>query len=233
MSTQFAQYKLWRCLLVAAATLIVVLAMAGCSGAQPAATPTNTPVPPTPTTIPPKILLIMLEKSNDMELMLTDEVGVMISMLEDAGYKVIVASASGQPLVGGAKTVRPDMKLADVRVDDYAGIIVPCMSTAFEDKPSEAIEIVRKAVALGKPVAAQNSGVGILSDAGVMKGKQFAVGADFVNMVPGGIYKGTGVVQDGLIITSGTCPRLAQITGLPDKTSELTQKFIDILASRR
>ena len=30
--------------------------------------------------------------------MLTKEVGVMVDMLEKAGYKVVVASASGQPI---------------------------------------------------------------------------------------------------------------------------------------
>jgi hypothetical protein len=59
MSTRFTQQKLWRCLLVATAILIVGLAAVGCGGAQPAAEPTraapptNTPVPPTNTPIPP------------------------------------------------------------------------------------------------------------------------------------------------------------------------------------
>jgi hypothetical protein len=59
MSNRFTQQKLWHCLLVAAALLIVSLAVVGCGGAQPAAAPTeaapptNTPAPPTATPVPP------------------------------------------------------------------------------------------------------------------------------------------------------------------------------------
>ena len=67
--------------------------------------------------------------------MLTKEVGVMVSMLEKAGYKVVVASASGQPITGGATTLKPDLKLADVKVDDYAGFMFPCMAVDMELPP--------------------------------------------------------------------------------------------------
>ena len=40
-----------------------------------------------------------------MELMLTKEVAVMVGMLEKAGYKAVVASASGKPITGGATTL--------------------------------------------------------------------------------------------------------------------------------
>jgi hypothetical protein len=53
MSTRFIHQKLWRYLLVAAALLIVGLAVAGCSGGQPAVAPTATPAPPTDTPVPP------------------------------------------------------------------------------------------------------------------------------------------------------------------------------------
>lgn len=47
----------------------------------------------------------------------------------------------------------------------------------------------------------------------------------------GGIYKGTGVVQDGNIITPGTRPYIARDTGRTDGTPELTKKLIDALAA--
>ena len=37
-----------------------------------------------------------------------------------------------------------------------------------------------------------------------------------------GIYSGRGVVQDGNIMTSGTCPMMAKMTGYKDGTAELT-----------
>jgi len=160
--------------------------------------------------------------------MLTNELGVMISMLEEAGFQVVVASASGQPFVGPTTTVETDLKLADVKVADYVGFILPCMGQAIPGPvPPEAVEIVREAVAEGKPVAAQCGSVEILQPAGVLKGKKYAYIYDRFSE---GIYSGTGVVQDGNIITSGTCSLMAKLAGRPDGTPELTQKLIDSLA---
>ena len=165
--------------------------------------------------------------------MLNKEVGVMVSMLEAAGYEPVVASASGQPIVAGATTLTSDMKLADVKVDDYVGFVFPCMAVPMDPPmpPPEALEIAKQAVAQGKPVAAQVGGVATLGMAGVLDGKQFALFGEMASLVPKGIRKGMGVVQDGNIITSGVCPFLAKAFGFQDGTSELTQKFIDALAA--
>jgi hypothetical protein len=48
-------------------------------------------------------------------------------------------------------------------------------------------------------------------------------------LIPEGIYDGTGVVQDGQVITSGTCPHQARPTGSPDGTAELTKKLIEAI----
>ena len=183
------------------------------------------------TLAPKQVLLVAQEQSEDMELMLTKEVGVMVSMLEKAGYKVVVASASGQSITGGTTALKPDLKLADVKVDDYAGLVLPCMAVPDDWEPSpELVAIIEQAVAQGKPVAAQVAGVVTLAAAGGVNGKQYAFMEDLGAYFPEGVYKGTGVVQDGNIITSGTCPRMARETGRTDGTPELTQKFIDSLA---
>lgn len=57
-----------------------------------------------------------------------------------------------------------------------------------------------------------------------MSGKHYALGyARFKD----GIYGGTGVVRDGGIVTPGTCPSRARLTGRADGTAELTQKLIE------
>ena len=76
-------------------------------------------------------------------------------------------------------------------------------------------------MAQGKPVAAQVGGVVTLAAAEVLNGKQFAFLEDPGAYMPGGIYKGTGVVQDGNIITSGTCPYMAKDDGL-ERTEPLS-----------
>jgi hypothetical protein len=43
-----------------------------------------------------------------------------------------------------------------------------------------------------------------------------------------GIYSGKGVVVDGNVITSGSCPHIASAES-PDGTTTLTEKFIEMV----
>jgi putative intracellular protease/amidase len=180
-----------------------------------------------------KILMVVKEgPSLDLELMLTAEVEVMRNILESSGFEVVVASSSGQPLVAGGTTVTPDIRLADADMDDYAGIILPCMATEDEASFPEAEALVREAVVAGKPVAAQTGSVITLARAGVLMGKKFAYPDDMVAGVPefaGMNHAGQGVVRDGLVFTSGICPYMAREQGIEDGTQALTGAFIEKL----
>lgn len=177
------------------------------------------------------LLILKEEESSDRELMLTKEVGVMVDMLQKASFKVVTASDSGQPLAGAATTIKPDMKLADVKVEEYAGVIIPCMATGFISPSSAASEIIKKAADLGIPIAAQFSSVGYLYEIGILDGKQFAMASEIAAYAPKAIWKGEGIVQDGNIITSSICPYRASQGAGPDGTPELTRMFIDTLKS--
>ena len=182
-----------------------------------------------------KVLMIVKDDSTEAELMLTKEVGVMTDMLEQAGFEVVVANASGQPMVAGTATVKADLKLDDVNVADYSGVIIPCMGIGLEaETPAaeapKAAAIVEAAMAEGKPVAAQVASVLILADAGALAGKTYAFpskeGAETHSSLKEATYSGNGVVQDGKVITSGVCPLAAKNRGLEDGTPELTKAFI-------
>jgi putative intracellular protease/amidase len=184
------------------------------------------------TLIPPKnqVLIILPEQSEDMDYMLTNEVGVMMDMLTKAGFKVVTASDSGQPLGSGNTALKPDLKIADVKVENYVGLIDPCLARPLEVASSpETLAIIKDAVAQGKVIAGQLGGVYEFYQAGVLKGKQYAYVEDNSSYFPDSIYKGEGIVQDGKIITGGVCPEMAKLTGKTDTTAELTQKFIDVL----
>jgi putative intracellular protease/amidase len=173
----------------------------------------------------PQVLLLLREGSHDVEFMLTWEVGVMVKMLKAAGLAVVVASASGRTVGRHAMKLKPDLKLAEVRVADYAGIILPSMAVGLTIPVNpKAIGIVRKAVAGNRVVAAQHGSVVVLQRAGVLKKKKYAFER---RVFSEGVYAGTGVIQDGNLITSGTCPYLARETGRPDGTLELTRLLID------
>lgn len=194
----------------------------------------------------PKVLLIPREGySADIQLMLDKEVGVMRRMLMFAGFKVEVATASGRPIVSPTMDLKPDMILANVKKEDYVGFIMPCMAVGGIPGPPvapEAVELVKYAVAEGKPVAAQFGSTIILAQAGVLKGKKYAFFSDPLKPTPyrkitdprftDAIYSGRGVVQDGKIFTSSTCPMIEKVTGFPDGTAELTQMFIDELKKK-
>ena len=180
----------------------------------------------------PKVLLFIRKGTcYDTELMLAQEVGVMTSMLEEAGFEVIVATASGEPIKAQTTELIPDLKLAYVKVNDYVGIIMPCMAKgavpSWHASPQE-ISLVKEAVAQGKPIAAQQGAIIILAEAGVLVGKKYTYYFDPEwgnNSFVGAIYSGVGVIQDGNIITSSNCPYLA----FGDGTSELTKLFIETI----
>ena len=180
----------------------------------------------------PKVLLFIRKGTpHRIELMLKEEVGVMTSMLEEADFEVIVATASGEPIKAQTTKLIPDLKLADVKVNDYLGIIMPCMAKgavpSWHASPEE-ISLVKEAVAQGKPIAAQQGAIIILAEAGVLVSKKYTYYFDPErgnNSFVGAIYSGVGVIQDGNIITSSNCPYLA----FGDGTSELTKLFIETI----
>jgi len=194
-----------------------------------------------------KVLLIPREgESANLDFMLKREVGVMTDLLQKAGFKVVVANVSGQPLEGIINKLKPDLKLSEVKVDDYAGVIMPCMAVGlFPGPPASpvAVSIVKQAVEKGKPVAAALGSVYILAEAGALKGKRYAFADDPFIELPrirkkdlrfeGAIYSGMGVVRDGRIITSGVCPTTEGWLGRPDFTPELTAAFIAELGRKK
>jgi putative intracellular protease/amidase len=194
--------------------LLVLSFLAGCAQvAQPQALNAAAPGK--------QVLFLVQDHSTDTYYMITHEFNVMKDMLEKASYKVVVATTSDQPVKGTSQVLTPtvqtreaqiipDLKVADVHVGDYAGIMAPCMASSLPSMDAKSQSIVRETVTAGKRLAAPQSTAVRLSAAGVFKGKEFAIPEGREWAVPGGIYKGAGVVQDGKIITSGTCPWMAR-----------------------
>jgi putative intracellular protease/amidase len=181
----------------------------------------------------PKVLLFMrnAEKVGDLEYMLKKEVGVMKDTLEKSGYMVVVATLNGSSFTAGSTTVKADIKLADAKIADYAGFILPCLSVPSYPAPPEispeAIALVQNAVSAGKPVAAQTGSLWTLAKAGLLKGKKYAYAMEEKNaLFAEATFAGTGVVKDGLIHTSGYCPYMALKMNVKDGTEQLTLAFV-------
>lgn len=188
---------------------------------------------------PRKVLLILpnVVDPNYSDTVLNKEVSVMKSMLENAGFKVVAATTDGLPIKSSTVTFTPDLKLSNVKVDDYVGVIIACMASGEPTpKPPEAVLIVKQAITKGKPMAASHSSVTILAEAGVLADKRYAFRMDAYprySGFAGAIYGGVGVVQDGNIITCGVCPQISGEYILPDCTTDLTQAFITALTPKK
>lgn len=183
-----------------------------------------------------KVLIIIKEYyiSTGTQSMSTNEAILMKQTLENAGFDVDIASASGRKFLIGRVTLESDYKLGEVNVDNYSGFMFTCSSLrmnissdlsqvpAFGEtysKPEE-VAIAKKIVDSGKLIAAQQKGVVVLAEAGVLKGKKYSYTRDL--QVDDAIYGGQDVVKDGNIMTSSFCP----YHGPKDQTVELTKALI-------
>ena len=188
----------------------------------------------------PKVLLFMrnAQTSGDLEYMLKKEVGVMKDTLEKAGYKVVVATLDGSSFSAGSTTMKADIKLSDANLADYAGFILPCLAVPSYPAPPEvspeAIALVQAAISAGKPVAAQTGSLWTLAEAGVLKGKKYAYAMEEKSpQFAGATFAGTGVVRDGLVITSGICPYMELKAKMKDGTEEVTLALIKAMKEKR
>lgn len=178
-----------------------------------------------------KVLIVLRDGSSQLEYMLTNEVGTMQQLIKQAGFYPVIASTSGEMITAGLVTMKPDLKVSDVNLDEYEGIIIPCLTV--DSAPSDVMELAKSAAEKNKPIAAQAGGVVTLATAGLLNGKKYCLNMDasgnpdFKN----GVYSGTGVIKDGNIITSGICPWLAKETGKPDGTPQLIQTLMEVIKS--
>jgi len=175
----------------------------------------------------PRKVLLVVRGSNNIDLMLPRELVVMIDTLKMAGFQPIVASLWGGDLVSRTVTVKSDLKFASVRVSDYVAVVLPCMAAGEPGFiPDEAVKIAKDAAAAGKPIAAQRSGLYILSKAGLLKGRTYAYPS---NDFPEGTRGRDPVVRDGNIITAAFCPNSVLPTGQSDTTVAMIKKLIESL----
>lgn len=183
-----------------------------------------------------KVLLYIEDNSHDLGFMLTHEVGKMKQILEQNGFKVDIASLTGELLKTDSVTIQPDYRLSEVNIKNYEGFIIPCMATNDSIVTPEERNFVQAVVKINKPLAAQTGAILILAKAGVLDGKKYTFAEENIDGLKeefkNGIYSGTGVVKDGNIITSAICPMMAKVTGKPDGTTELTNLLVQAMKSQ-
>jgi putative intracellular protease/amidase len=167
-----------------------------------------------------QILMIAREVSEDMEFMIKNEVQPMLNQIREGGYSIIIATESGKELTAHAQRLVPDLRLDDVKIADYCGVIVPCMMVGYlkDSVPKAAVELIKQAYEADLPIAAQNSNE-LLTPAGLTKAKKVAYSA--------------GVVVDGNLITSWNCPATALDNKKPIDTEKLVAEFLNAVERYR
>jgi len=183
------------------------------------------------------VLMFVRDGSRDLPLMLEDEVLVMKNMLEAEGYKVVLVTSDGEDLEAGGIELEVDYKLADVSMDNYGAIALPCMAPPI-GSPLEAsvVKLVEEAAASDKPIAAARGSVAFVAEAGALKNKRFAFASkDRLSALPSfedGTFVDIALQRDGSLSTSGICPLAAKLLEKPDGTADLTRSFIQTLQDR-
>ncbi|MFH1820862.1 MAG: DJ-1/PfpI family protein [Methanobacteriota archaeon] len=146
-------------------------------------------------------MIIAPENFRDEELLHTKE------ELDKAGVETSIASTKTTEAKGmlGVK-VTPDIKLVQVKVDDYDAVVfVGGSGSAAYFKDDCALSIAREASKRGKKVCAICIAPVVLANAGLLKGKRATVfPGDYVKDIvnKGAAYTGKPVEVDGNVITA-------------------------------
>ncbi|MBU1862461.1 MAG: DJ-1/PfpI family protein [Candidatus Omnitrophica bacterium] len=146
------------------------------------------------------VMIIAPIEFRDEELFETREV------LEAAGVAVTIASTITSECIGMLKgSVKPDMLIMDVRVNDFdAFILVGGIGSSCYWNDSIMHKIIIDAVALNKVVGAICIAPVTLAYAGVLEGKRVTCWKSEQGKIvsKGAIYTGARVTYDGNIITA-------------------------------
>ena len=131
--------------------------------------------------------------------------------LKKAGATIHVATLDGQPIKGWDKddwgnTVDADLKISDVKVDDYIALVLPGgqINPDLLRVEKDAVQVVRDFVTSDKIVAAICHAPWLLIEAGVIKGREatsyHSIRTDMENA--GAKWEDSEIAIDNGIITS-------------------------------
>lgn len=177
----------------------------GCSGGRPVQAPAAS------TGGAGKVLFVVAPSDfRDEEYDLPREI------LEDKGYRVMVASTSRQIVRGTfGLEVKPDLTLSEAKGAEFAAVIfVGGNGAKIYFKDAEAHRLAREACDAGRVVGAICIAPGILAEAGLLEGKQCTAYPSVKELLraKGAVYSGEEVVVDGRIVTANG-PRSARHFG--------------------
>ena len=160
-----------------------------------------------------------------------------IDVLRRAGAEVVVAGTQAGIIKGAhGLQVTPDRELSGVTADRFDMIVLPGGGEGVENlrKDPRVLALVKEFIAKEKPVAAICAAPSILSEAGLLRGRQATSYPSYKEVVAAAaVYSEERVVTDGKLVTSrgpGTAMefalKLVEILAGPEKVSELKRAML-------
>ncbi|MCW4033903.1 MAG: DJ-1/PfpI family protein [Candidatus Bathyarchaeota archaeon] len=135
------------------------------------------------------------------------ETVTVVDVLRRANIDVTVASLTSNVVEGAhAMNVVADKKIDEVDVNDFDAIFVPGGNPGYKNLRNDprVIEMIKQAYNANKLIAAICAAPAVLSDAGILKGKNSTIypGMDNELVAGGATPKQDNIVIDGNIVTS-------------------------------
>lgn len=161
----------------------------------------------------PKVLLLVRDKSTDYDWFIQNEVMPMMKCLRQNGIAFDVWSPANRTIeVSRSEAIKP-LRLSDVDLGDYQGIVIPCMGSLYFPVPDDLTKLVNEAHRRKLIIAAQHSPE-------VFDTVDFRVSTIAIK---------PGVVKDRNVITSFNCPMTALSDNKPIDTEALITALKDSL----
>ncbi len=148
-----------------------------------------------------KVAIILAEGFEEIEAV------TVIDILRRAGIDVIIAGLSSNNVKGGhSVTIVPDIIIDDLEINDFDALIIPGGNPGYKNlrNDNRVLLLIRKAFKSRKIIAAICAAPSVLSDAGIIKGKNCTIYPGMENELIQGesTPKQDIVVIDDNIITS-------------------------------
>jgi putative intracellular protease/amidase len=169
-----------------------------------------------PISASPKVLIVIRGgyASVAMPYMTDNELGVMIDLLEDAGFELSVASLTYDPFESETRTITPDLLVGAVDAAEFDAVVLPCLAAGTTPDSPEIVELLTEFDKQEKVIAVQHGARYDLHTGDIIDLDQLT---------------SREVLQKGRVITSFCCPYQAKHYGCEDATRALIEKLITTL----
>lgn len=155
-----------------------------------------------------RILALLATGFEDLEALGT------IALLRRANITVDICAADNNSSIIGNYHIKveADLKLSDVNIDDYDGLLLPGGQVENLAKEKNVLEIVKTIVSNNKLLACICAAPSIPGELGLLENKKFTCFPGYELLCKNGIHEDKAVVVDENLITAKACGCVYEFT---------------------